>query len=105
MKFFVPDTSPKDCQSVYEDINKLLKDQLKTPITDRRIYNLSYRQDKKDWRLQVGELDQREARYQVQAIFESKPYIVVTKGRRGGIGPTILVDADDVTAVEEFDRV
>ncbi len=103
MKFFVPRTKPAKYQGAYENMAALLKDQLKATIGTERIYSLNYHQDKKDWRLQVGELEPRENRYEVLAIFESRPYIVFTRSRTSNAGTTILIDASDVTKVEYFD--
>jgi ABC-type phosphate/phosphonate transport system substrate-binding protein len=104
MKFFIPDTKPADTQEAYQGIAKLLKEQLRMPITDRRIYSLSYTHDKRKWRAVVGEREEQEDRYDIVAIFEAKPYIVFTRAQNGGQGLTIMVNPDEITAIEYFDE-
>lgn len=102
MKFFVPQASPAEYEATYGAIKKLVTEQLKTPITPRRIRRIDYLHDKKTYHLQVGSLEQQ-GRYEVLAILESKPYIIYTRTKSGQGGITILVNCDEVTAVEDFD--
>ena len=87
---------------MYDGMAVALKDQLRTTITDRRIFSLRYTHDKKKRQLQVGQLEQQEKRYEVMAIFESSPYIVFTQAKGGDHGITILVNKDEVTDIEDF---
>ncbi len=105
MKFFVPQASRSEYQSAYEGIAKAVKDQLRVAITDRRIFSIEFIQDKKNWRAEVGQPDPQQGRYEVIAIFESKPHIIFTKAADGSQGLTILISNDDITKVEDFEPV
>jgi hypothetical protein len=105
MKFFVPQAQPSEYEATYQAICGVVKDQLRTPLSERRIFSLSYTHDKRRFRAEVGQLDPQQGRYEVLAIFESKPHIIFTRAQNGGHGVTILVSSDEVTAVEEFDAV
>lgn len=89
-------------EAVYAGITDSLKEQLRWPITPRRIRSLDYIHDKKRCRVEVGQLESQENRYRILAIFESNHYIVFTRADDGGHGVTILVNKDEVTAVEDF---
>ena len=102
MKFFIPHVKARQYEDTYEEITKLLREQLRTPIADRRIFSLRYTHDKKEWYAEVGQLEEQEGRYEILAIFESKPFIVFTQLKNGDQGLTILVNKDEVTAIEEF---
>ncbi len=103
MKFFIPHVKPAAAEGIRATIVASLVDQFRLPINERRIVSLDYVNGKRNWRLAVGELDNQENRYEILAIFESKSYIVYTRAKNGGTGVTILVDKDEVTAVEYFD--
>lgn len=105
MKFFIPHVSPADTEAVYAKIKATLHSQLRLPIEDRRIQSLSYTNSRKRWVAEIGELEQQERQYEILAILDAKQYIVFTRSIRGGSGPIILVDKDEVTAVVEFDPV
>jgi hypothetical protein len=102
MKFFVPQVAPGDFQATYEGIVKAVKDQLRIPIVERKIFSINYIHDKKPWRAEVGQLDPEHGRYKVVAIFEAKPYIVYTRALNGDQGITILVSGDEISAIEDF---
>lgn len=102
MKFFVPHTKAASYQKVYDGLAHGIKDQLKAEITARRVYAISYHQGKQELRLQVGEAVPGERRYQVMAIFESKPYLVQAWSKDGQQTITILIDPEQVTSVEDF---
>lgn len=102
MKFFVPQAKPAEYEASYAAITKIVSEQLKTPITPRRIFSLDYVHDKKKCRLEVGNLD-LQGRYEIIAIFESKPYIIYTRTHSGQGGITILVNGDEITTVEDFE--
>ena len=102
MKFFVPRTKASEYGASYESIISVVKDQLRTPITERKIFSINYTHDKKRLRAEVGGLDPQMGRYEVCAIFESKPHIIFTRTEKGEPALTILVNSDEVTAVEDF---
>ncbi len=103
MQFFMPRTSNAQSEIAYADIKRILLDQLGMPITERRIYSLSYASGKRVWRSQVGQIGQRERQYEVMAIFElAKVYIVYNKTPSGEAGPITLIDKEEVTSIEEF---
>ena len=103
MKFYLPNTKKNEQEAVYRDIISVLVDQFRLPINARRIHSISYTTGKHKWHAEVGKLEEQENRYEIVAIFESKPYIVFTKTKDGGSGLTILVDKDEATNVEYFD--
>jgi hypothetical protein len=104
MRFFIPHTSKAEAEAAYSDIAGSLKRQFRLPIQERRILSLSYTNSKKRWQAKVGQLEQQEHQYEILAIFESKSFIIFTRSLDGGPGPIILVDKDEVTAVEDFDQ-
>jgi hypothetical protein len=103
MKFFVPHAKRAECETVYTDIARSLKDQFRMRIDERRIFALDYVNSKRRWRAEVGQLEQQEDRYEIIAIYESKSYIIFTRTQSGEAGLTIMVDKSEVTAVEEFE--
>jgi hypothetical protein len=103
MRFFVPQSKKAQQLSDYQAIIALLKDQLRWPIEDRKIYSLSYTHDKKDYSVEVGKLEPLEGRYTVLAILDSSVYLVFTKAKDGRPGTTILVNKTEVTQVVEFE--
>jgi hypothetical protein len=104
MRFFIPHTSKAEAEGAYSDIVASLKSQFRLPIHERRILSLSYTNSKKRWHAKVGQLEQQEQRYEILAIFESKSFIIFTRSTSGDPGPIILVDKDEVTAVEDFEQ-
>lgn len=103
MKFFVPQVPQAQYQTTYDGIAKSVKEQLRIPITGRKIFSLDYAQGKKKWHAEVGQLDPQQGRYEILAIFEAKPHIVFTRAPGGGQGLTILVSNDEITGVQDFD--
>jgi hypothetical protein len=102
MKFFIPHTKKATCEAVYQGMAESLKSQFRMPIDERRIFSLNYTNSKKKWHAEVGQLEEQEGRYEIVAIFEAKFYIVFTQAKNNDPGLTILVDKNEVTAVEEF---
>lgn len=102
MKFFVPQSARREYQETYEGIRKSVKEQLRVQIAERKIFSIDYVHDKKKWRAEVGQLDPQQGRYEVIAIFQSKPHIVFTRAVDGANGLTILVNSDEITEVEDF---
>lgn len=88
---------------MYGQTRDLLKEQLRWPITDRRIASLRYVHDKKVCTATVGQLENQNHRYEIVAIYESSLYIVYTRAPNGAAGVTILVAKEEVTDVEDFD--
>jgi hypothetical protein len=103
MKFFVPHTKKAEAEAVHRGMAESLKGQFRMPMSERRIYSLNYVNSRKKWRAEVGQMEQQEGRYEILAIFESKPYIIVTRAKNGEPGLTILVDKDEVTLAEDFE--
>jgi hypothetical protein len=104
MKFFVPQSKRGQSEPSYQNLFDLLKDQLRMPLTPRRIFSIDYTHDKKQWHAEVGKLEQQERRYEILAIFESAGvYIIVTQAKNGNPGVKILVSKDEVTDVKDFD--
>jgi hypothetical protein len=104
-RFFVPRTSKSEAEPAYLEIKRLLIDQLRVSILERRIFSLSYANGKNDrdkWYAEVGQPGQQERQYEVVAIFESNLFIIVNRTEHGAPGPIVLVNKDEVTAVEEF---
>ena len=102
MKFFVPQSARREYQTTYDEIRKSVKEQLRVQIAERKIFSIDYVHDKKPWRAEVGQLDPQQGRYEVIAIFQSKPHIVFTRSPNGASGLTILVNSDEITEVEDF---
>lgn len=103
MKFFVPGYTKGKAEAGYNDLLEHIKDQLRTPITPRRIFSISYTHDKKPYHIEVGKFEQQENRYEVVAIFESSVFIAMTRNKTGVQGIKILVSKDEVTDVKDFD--
>jgi hypothetical protein len=103
MRFFIPHAKTSQAEAAYQAIASSLKSQFRLPIDERRIFSLTYVNSKKRWRAEVGKLEENEREYEILAIFESKQYIIFTRTKAGTAGPIILVDKQEVTAIEEFD--
>lgn len=104
MKFFVPGITNAHAETAYSTLFDGAKDQLRTPITEKRIYSLRYTHDKRQVSVVVGESHPHHPKYQVLAILESHPHIVLTRDRAGKHGPTIMVANAEITEVVEFDN-
>ena len=102
MNFFIPQADVKDYEQTYGAIVKTVKEQMRIPITGRRIYSLDYVKDGKNLHFEVGQLEPQ-GRYEVLVILESKPHVVFTREINGSHGVTILVSNDDITNVEYFE--
>lgn len=102
MKFFIPNTKAADVEETYKAMADSLKSQFRLPILERRIFSLNYTNSKHKWRAEVGKLEEQEDRYEILAIFESKSYIVYARSKTTNDGLTIMVDKDEVTAIEDF---
>ena len=103
MKFFIPNVKASETETTHKAMAKLLQEQFRLPVMDRRIFSLRYTNSKKRWLAEVGCLEEQENHYEIVAIFESKQYMVVTRDKGGRPGITIMVDKDEVTAVEDFE--
>jgi len=104
MKFFIPGVPDHGVEAAYQALYDTAKAQLRTPITPRRIFRLEYVHDKRNRHLAVGEAHPEHHRYQILAILESKPYIVMTRDLSGEIGPTFMVNGTEITDVTEFEN-
>lgn len=103
MQFFIPKIKKSEIETVYSQMIDVIKDQLRLSISARKIFSITYIRDKKEWHSEVGKLHQQNDRYEVVAIFESRPYVICTRGRDGANGVTILVNKEEITAVNDFE--
>jgi len=104
LKFFVPHVSKADYARTYDGIIDAVKEQMRVPVTPRKIFRLDYVHDKKRLRAEVGKLDPQQGRYEVFAILESRPYVVFTRLSNGEAGLTMLVSNDEITEVVDFEE-
>jgi hypothetical protein len=102
MRFFVPQARGPEQEQTYQSIIAALKDQLRWPISPRRIYSIQYHHDKKTYAAAVGTLEPLENRYEILAILESNFYLIFTRLPNGAHGVTILVSKDEILEIEDF---
>lgn len=105
-RFYIPRTAPGEAERAYLEIKRLVTEQMRVPIVDRRIFSLRYangKHDKDKWYAEVGRVGQQERHHEVVAILEANVFIIVHRTEHGSAGPIVLVSKDEVTAVEEFD--
>ncbi len=102
MQFFIPKAKRGQKVSTYEEIVTALKSQLRCDITDRRIFSMEYDHDKHHYRAEVGQLEQIQNRYKIMAILEANLFIIYTQDRKGEDALIIMVNKDEVTAVQDF---
>jgi hypothetical protein len=102
MKFFVPGIVASQSEAAYEALFKTAREQLRVPITPKRIYRLEYVHDKRRITIQVGEFHPAHPRYIILAILESRPHIVITRTATAEPGPTIMVASNEITEIIEF---
>jgi hypothetical protein len=103
MKFFIPGIPTQQAETTYRSLYDTAKEQLRTPITEKRIFSLRYIHDKRPVSVVVGESHPHHPRYLILAILESQPHIVMTQSKDGKHGPTIMVANTEITDVVEFD--
>lgn len=103
MKFFIPQVEPKKCNEVYDEMVKTVKDQMKMPISERKIYSISYVHEKKNWHAEVGQPDPQRGKYEVLAIFESKPFVIMTRSNAVETPLMMLVTPDEITDIKVFE--
>jgi hypothetical protein len=104
MKFFIPGVQRAQSEAVYKALFDTAKDQLRTPISPKRILSVRYIHDKREVVLKIGEPHPQNYRYVVMAIFESQPHIVVTQSSSAKPGPTFMVNSAEITEVTEFEE-
>lgn len=102
MQFFMPQTKAREQAAAYQTIIDSLQDQLRCEIVPRQIFSLEYTHDKKNYRAQVGQLEQLEHHYEIIAILEANVYIVVAQKPSNNMSMSILVNKDEVYALETF---
>jgi hypothetical protein len=102
MKFFLPVQETKIAEESYQAIKKFIEKQTGWPISDRRYYEIYYRQNDRDLCARVGGLDPLNGE-KVFAIFKPKnpisPFLVCTYCRGVMQGQPILA-SHDTQAVE-----
>jgi hypothetical protein len=103
VKFFIPGIPDTQTETTYKSLYDAAKDQLRTPITDKRVFSLRYIHDKRAVNVVVGEAHPHHPNFVILAILESQPLIVVTQARNGQSGPTIMITNAEVTDMVEFD--
>src|SRR5690242_6655494 len=103
MKFFMPGIDAAQAETAYKSLYDAAKEQLRTPISSRRIFSLRYIHDKRPLNVVVGESHPHHPRYLIMAILESQPHIIMTQGPDGRHGPTIMVANAEITDVVDFE--
>ncbi len=102
----MPYITAERTETIYRGMAALVTDQLKCKIIPRRIYRLSFIEDagkhKRRFVATVGELDPRQGKYMVMAIYEANTYIIYARSTDGSHGLTILVAKESVTSVKDF---
>jgi hypothetical protein len=97
MKFFLPVQDSKIAEESYQAIKKFIEKQTGWPISDRRYYEIYYRQNDRDLCARVGGPDPLNGE-KVFAIFKPKnpisPFLVCTYGRGVVQGQPILASYD-----------
>lgn len=102
VKYFIPQTKRRDHAAAYNVMVAAVKDQLGAVVGERKIFSISYMQEKKHRYAEVGKLDQQEGRYEIMAILDWNPYIVFTRTKAGKPGVMVLISKDDVTNIQDF---
>ena len=102
MRFFIPSVSKSELEPVYLEMKRSLVDQLRFPIQERRIFKLTYANNKRTWRVEIGKSKPQESQYVAVAIFEASVFIVMNQTPSGGTGPIVLIDKTEVTEIEDF---
>jgi hypothetical protein len=97
MKFFIPDKSPEDAETIYQGF----QDSVPYNISNVRIYSLTFRDGEKDVKARVGFPDPREGRM-VMAMLESDEFYLIWTAGRGYIH--MMITKSDVTGVEKFEE-
>ena len=102
VRFFIPSVKKSELEASYAAMIAAIKYQFNWKATDRRIVSLTYLHDRRKVTARVGEPEQFEHHYIVVAIFEAGMYLVVTRSPNGKPGPTIVVNAAEVSEVVDF---
>jgi hypothetical protein len=102
MKFFLPVQDTKIAEESYQAIKKFIEKQTGWPMSDRRYYEIYYRQNDRDLWARVGGPDPLNGE-KVFAIFKPKnpisPFLVCTYSRGVVQGQPILA-SHDAQAIE-----
>jgi hypothetical protein len=102
MKFFLPVQETKIAEESYQALKKVIENQTGWPISDRRYYEIHYRDNDRDVHARVGGPDPLNGE-KVFAIFKPKnpisPFLVCTYSRGVVQGQPILA-SHDAQAVE-----
>lgn len=96
MKFFMPDKSPQDAESIYQGF----RESVPFNTSNARIYSLTFRDHKKEVKARVGFPDPLEGRM-VNAMLESDECYIIWAAGRGY--NHMMINKRDVTGVEKFD--
>ena len=103
MQFFVPAAKDaEEAEQVWSATKKFAEENLGWPVTDRRIFSLTYEQGGKEFHCEVGQPDPRNGEV-VLIILESTTYLVCTANRGVIRGEPILVGAEDARRIEDFE--
>jgi len=105
MKFFLPPQKDEKLKNeAYDAIKKFAKETTGWDITDRKIYNIKYRHEGKDYEAKIGERETRQGET-VIAILESTVTFLVCTPNRGVIrGMPMLVGKEEIISITDFEK-
>jgi len=105
MRFFVPPTTdPAVAEQAYDGIRSFARESMGWDVLDRRIYEIKFRDRSGVLTARVGEvLDLRGERGLVVAILQSNTYLICTPERGVMRGIPIMVGANEVEGVTDFE--
>ncbi|MFC1954028.1 hypothetical protein ACFLU7_00520 [Chloroflexota bacterium] len=103
MKFFIPKVNDQElAEKTYQSIVQFAKGKLLWDIAERRIFHISYNYKGKRHETQIGQINDTN-REEVIAILESNAYLICTPTRGVLQGMPILVGAEEVICVNDFE--
>jgi len=105
MRFFLPPSNdPEQAERAYDGIRRFAQENMGWEVLDRRIYELTFRDRSGVLTARVGEVfDLRGERGLVVAILESNTYLICTPERGVIRGIPIMVGANEVESVTDFE--
>ena len=104
MKFFVPGVKDEaQAQYIWEGTKKFAEETLLWKVTDRRIFSISYIDNRRNVTAEVGK-PAPETGETVFVILESTTYLVCTANRGVRRGMPLLVGKHEVYAITDFEH-
>jgi len=104
MKFFIPHATTDDLtQQTYNAIKLFAKQTLGWNVSERRIFRIEYRHGGTYHTAEVGKINDTNGE-EVIAILESNAYLVCTPTRGVIRGMPILVGAEEIRTIEDFEK-